>query len=71
MSEFHDKAQRVCAVLAILTRKITNFHRCLMDSAYFDHLAARLDRPTLSIVLQALTGHKYLNYHHYIVGTVC
>ncbi len=30
--------------------------------------AARLDCPTLSIVLQALTGHNYLNCHHYIDG---
>ena len=29
---------------------------------------ARLDRLTLSTVLQALTGHNYLNYHHHIAG---
>ncbi len=34
------------------------------------HAAARLDHPTLSIVLQPLTGHNYLSYHHYIVGSL-
>ena len=29
---------------------------------------ARLDCLTLSTVLQALTGHNYLNYLHYIAG---
>ncbi len=29
---------------------------------------AHLDHLTLSIVLQALTSHNYLNYNHYIVG---
>ncbi len=30
--------------------------------------AVHLDCPTLSIVLQVITGHHYLNYHHHIVG---
>ncbi len=33
-----------------------------------DNATARLDCLAFSIVLQALTGHNYLNYHHYIVG---
>ncbi len=27
---------------------------------------ARLDRPTLGLAIQAITGHNYLNYHHNI-----
>ena len=38
------------------------------DPGSLGDATARLDRLTLSTVLQALTGHNYLNYHHHIAG---
>ncbi len=47
---------------------------CLQTTYWIDNpgsignAMACLDCLSLSIVLQALTGHNYLNYHHYIAG---
>ena len=38
------------------------------DPGSLGDATARLDCLTLSTVLQALTGHNYLNYHHHIAG---
>ncbi len=38
------------------------------DPSSIGDATAHLDHLTLSIVLQALTSHNYLNYHHYIAG---
>ncbi len=40
------------------------------DPGSIDNATARLDHLTLSTVLQALTGHNCLNYHHYIAGNI-
>ncbi len=36
----------------------------LEDPGCLGDALARLDRLTLSLALQAITGHNYLNYHH-------
>ena len=38
------------------------------DPSSIGNATADLDHLTLSIVLQALIGHNYLNYHHHIAG---
>ncbi len=38
------------------------------DPGSIGNATACLDCLALSTVLQALTSHNYLNYHHYIVG---
>ncbi len=40
------------------------------DPGSTGNATACLDHLTLSIVLQALTGHNYLNYHHHIAGNI-
>ena len=42
----------------------------LEDPCSLGDAQARLDRPTLGLALQAITGHNYLNYHHNIVGNI-
>ncbi len=42
----------------------------LEDPGSLGDALAHLDRITLGLALQAMTGHNYLNYHHNIVGNI-